>query len=221
MCMKKKIKLKEAEVINQQGEGWLYSSDVKEHFFNPKNFSSDGKLAFKPNGIGMIGSPACGDVMKMWLLIDPKTERIKKCAWQTFGCASAIASTSVLSVMLIEKRGMKIDQALKIKPQDILERLGGLPARKVHCSVLGDQTLRAAINDYFRRTKQSARIIDEGTRVIDKATGVTDKDIEAAVLEGALTLKDVQKKTKVGLGDPSSLPEVEELIRFYREKFDK
>ncbi|MDP3244058.1 MAG: iron-sulfur cluster assembly scaffold protein [bacterium] len=210
---------KKIDVAEKSGQGWIYSPKVKEHFFHPKNFSLDGKLDFKPNGMGMVGSPACGDVMKMWLYVDPKMEKIKKCAWQTFGCASAIASTSVLSVMLVEKGGMKIDKALRIKPQDILKRLGGLPARKVHCSVLGDKTLRAAVNDYFRKTRQLDRIIPEGARVIDKVLKITDKDIEAAVLEGARTLVQVQQKTKVGLGDPSCLPEAKELTRFYVEKY--
>lgn len=214
----KRTRAKKIDVASKEG-GWAYSRIVKEHFFKPRNFSIDGKLKFKPNGIGMVGSPACGDVMKMWLYVDPKEERIKKCVWQTFGCASAIASTSMLSVMITERGGMKINAALKIKPQDILKRLGGLPLRKIHCSVLGDKTLRAAINNYFRRAKQYDRIIEEGARIIDKVLKITDKDIENAVLQGALTLKEAQKKTKVGLGDPSCLPEAEELVRFYREKY--
>lgn len=212
-------KIKKIDVQGKDGQNWIYSAKVKEHFFHPKNFCLNGKPGFKANGIGIVGSPACGDVMKMWLYIDPKTEKIKKCAWQTFGCASAIASTSMLSVMLVEKGGIKIDQALGIKPQDILKRLGGLPARKVHCSVLGDKTLRAAVNDYFRKTMQLSRVISEGGRVIDRVLKITDKDIETAVLEGARTLSQVQNKTKVGLGDPSCLPEAEELTRFYVEKY--
>jgi len=98
--------------------------------------------------------------MALWLKIDKKSERITECKWQTFGCASAIASTSMLSVMVTENGGMKVDDALKIKPQDILARLGGLPARKVHCSVLGDQALRTAINDWFQKTGQNQRIIN-------------------------------------------------------------
>lgn len=215
------MRAKRINVTNHKGRGWIYSPTVKEHFFKPRNFSIDGKLDFKPNGISMVGSPACGDVMRMWLFIDPKTDRIKRCVWMTFGCASAIASTSMLSVMVTERRGMKVDDALKIKPQDILKRLDGLPLPKIHCSVLGDKTLRAAINDYFRRTGQKMRIVEEGARIIDKVLKITDKDIESAVLDGALTLAQVQKKTKVGLGDPSCIPEVEELIRFYREKYCK
>jgi len=208
-----------ADGVGQQGN-WLYSNIVKKHFFQPQNIMMPGtEEKFKANGVGYVGSPACGDMMKVFLKIDPKTERVKKFKWQTFGCASAIASTSMLSVMATEKGGMKIDQALKIRPQDIMARLGGLPDRKVHCSVLGDKALRAAINDYFKKTEQYDRVVTDGAKVIDAVLKVTDHDIEEAVLSGADSLEKVQEKTKVGLGDPTCLPEVEQLIRFYREKY--
>lgn len=124
---------------------WLYSDIVKDHFFNPRNIQYDEPKQNEFNGKGIVGSPVCGDMMIMWIEVDPKTERIKKCKWKTFGCASAIASTSILSEMVI---GMKIDKAVKITPKDIINKLGGLPVRKIHCSVLGDQALRAAISDY-------------------------------------------------------------------------
>lgn len=178
---------------------------------DPKNSEFDAE--------GIVGSPACGDVMRVWLKINPKTERIKKFKWRTFGCASAIAATSMLSVMVTEKGGMKIDKALKIKPQDITRRLGGLPERKIHCSVLGDKALRTAINNWFKKTGQYDRIIVEGSRVLDPNTKTTEADIEEAVIEGAKTLEAVQKKTKVGIGYPKCIPEVEQLIRFYREKY--
>ena len=108
---------------------------------------------------------------------------------------------------------------MKIKPQEIAARLKGLPERKFHCSVLGDKALRAAINDHFRRTEQFKRIQVEGAKVVDKILKITDKDIEEAILEGAQTLEDVQKKTKVGIQDKSCIPEVEQLIRFYKEKY--
>ncbi|MCX6719217.1 MAG: iron-sulfur cluster assembly scaffold protein [Candidatus Taylorbacteria bacterium] len=161
----------------------------------------------------------CGDVMRVWLNIDKKKDRITAFKWRTFGCASAIAATSMLSVMITEKGGMKIDRALEVRPQDIMTRLGGLPDRKIHCSVLGDKALRAAINYWFKKTKQYDRIIIEGTQVIDPNTKVTEADIEEAVLEGAITLEAVQKRTKVGVGYPECIPKVEELIRFYKEKY--
>lgn len=191
---------------------------VKKVNFNGKlfNLEVDKAHSYVTNAYTLHN---CGDMMKMWLWIDPKTEKIKKCWWRTFGCASAIASTSMLSVMITEKGGMKIERALKLTPQDILNRLGGLPMRKIHCSVLGDKALQEAIYDYFRRTKQFDRIKQTGARIIDKVLKITDKDIEEAVKEGAKTLKEVQAITKVGHGDPNCLPEVEELIKFYREKY--
>ena len=208
----------QTNVQTADGSDWVYSEEVRKHFFDPQNFTCETPKDY--NGLGMVGSPACGDMMKVWLTIDPKTEKIKNFKWQTFGCASAIASTSMLSVMVTENGGKNIVEALKIKPTDIIERLAGLPDRKIHCSVLGDKALEAAINDYFRRTKQESRMKPEGSRVIDKELNITDKDIEQAVKEGARTLEEVQAKTKVGTGDKSCLTEAEELIKFYVEKYE-
>ncbi len=201
---------------NQTGADWVYSDEVRKHFFEPQNFVSQAPEDY--NGMGMVGSPACGDMMKVWIKVDSETDKIIDFKWQTFGCASAIASTSVLSVMVTEDGGLDLDKARKITPQDIMKRLGGLPAIKVHCSVLGDKALEAAINDYFKRTSQQSRIKAEGSKVIDKKLNITNKDIEQAVKQGARTVEEVQAKTKVGTGDPSCMPEVEELVRFYVEK---
>ncbi len=207
---------KSADGQNQSGGSWNYSDEVKDHFFNPKNFITGNPKDY--SGLGMVGSPACGDMMKVWIKVDKKSDKIKDFKWQTFGCASAIASTSILSVMVTEKGGMKVSKALEVTPQDILKRLGGLPERKVHCSVLGDKALRAAINDYYRRTKQTDKILEEGKRLIDKVVGVTDKDIEQAVIDGVKNIEELQAKTKIGTGDKTCLPEAEELLRFYIEK---
>ncbi|MCH7850343.1 MAG: iron-sulfur cluster assembly scaffold protein [Nanoarchaeota archaeon] len=161
----------------------------------------------------------CGDMMKIWVMVDSKADRITDFKWQTFGCASAIGSTSMLSVMILENGGRTIEEALAIKPQDIANRLEGLPQRKFHCSVLGDKALQYALNDYFKKTGQNDRIKMEGAKIIDKILKITDKDIEEAVLEGATNLEEVQKKTKVGVQDKSCIPEVEQLIRFYMEKY--
>jgi len=215
--MKKQTKI---DIRDQKGRGWIYSDIVKEHFFSPQNLFMPGEeKKYKADGVGYVGSPACGDMMKMWIKVDHKREKIIECKWQTFGCASAIASTSILSVMASEEGGLTVDEAMKLRPQDILERLGGLPNRKIHCSVLGDKALRAAVNDYFKNTNQHDRIIIEGAKIIDKVLKVTDKDIEEAVLEGADTLEKVQAKTKVGIGDPKCLPDVEQLIKFYKDKY--
>lgn len=139
----------EAIIKQHNGTNWLYSDIVKDHFFNPRNLMSHGmEDEFNSDGMGRVGSPACGDEMVIWIKVDPKTQKITDCKWQTFGCGSAIASTSMLSEMVLENGGMSIENAMKIKPQDIMERLGGLPSRKVHCSVLGDQALQMAIKDY-------------------------------------------------------------------------
>jgi NifU-like protein involved in Fe-S cluster formation/bacterioferritin-associated ferredoxin len=214
-----KIKKSKPDIVNKfTGVKWVYSKAVKSHFFKPRNFLVRDPKKSEFDAEGIVGSPACGDVMRVWLKIDPKKDKITDCKWRTFGCASAIAATSALSVMATEKGGMKLDKAMKIAPQDIIKRLSGLPDRKIHCSVLGDKALRAAINNWFKKTGQYERIVVEGSRVIDPHTKVTEADIEEAVIEGALTLKDVQQKTKVGIGHPECLSKVEELIRFYKEK---
>lgn len=208
-------------VAPSKEKGWFYTDTVKEHFFHPKNFLED-EATYKDAYMGMVGSPACGDAMKVWLRIEKGedgVERITDFKWKTFGCASAIAATSMLSVMVVENGGMPIEDALKLRPQDIMARLGGLPARKVHCSVLGDKALRSAVNDYYRKSGQIDKIEIEAGRVIDKILKITDQDIEEAVLEGADTLEKVQQRTKVGTGDPACIPEVEQLIRFYKEKY--
>ena len=137
-----------ANIQQEDGSSWLYTDIVKDHFFNPRNIlKQDEEKEYKADGEGRVGSPACGDEMVMWIKVD-KDNKITDCRWQTFGCGSAIASTSMLSEMVLENDGMTIEKALKIKPNDIIERLGGLPKNKIHCSVLGDQALHAAVKDY-------------------------------------------------------------------------
>lgn len=208
------------EVVNEYtGQGWVYSDIVKEHFFHPQNILLEEPKDLQFDAVGEVGSPACGDTMRMWVKVDATSDRVKELKWKTFGCGSAIAATSMFSVMLTENEGMKIDEALKIKPQDVMVRLGGLPDRKIHCSVLADKAFRRTMNAYFHATNQHARVIVEGARVIDSRLNITDRDIEEAVLEGAQTLEEVQQKLKVGVGDPGSIPEIEQLIRYYKEKY--
>ena len=219
--MTKKISKKtKPDIINRfTGNSWVYTKEVKEHFFKPRNILWENPQKAKYDTEGVVGSPACGDVMRVWLNINPQKDTIVDFKWRTFGCASAIAATSMLSVMVTEKGGMKIDKALQIKPQDIIKRLGGLPDRKIHCSVLGDKALRAALNNWFKKTKQFNRIMVAENQILDPNTKTTEADIEEAVLEGATNLEAVQKRTKVGIGFPECIPKVEELIRFYREKY--
>lgn len=213
-------KLKKAEVVNQYtGETWVYSDIVKDHFFNPRNLLLEEPNPSQFDAEGMVGSPACGDMMTMWLKVDKASERILEMKWKTFGCGSAIASTSMFSVMVTEDKGLTITEAMKIKPQDVMKRLDGLPNRKIHCSVLADKAFRKTVNEYFRNIGRHDRVVTEGSRIVDKTLNITDKDIEEAVLEGATDLLGVQRKLKVGSGDPESIPELEQLIRFYTEKY--
>ena len=126
---------------------WAYSDEVKRHFLHPKNFLEGDESDFRFNAKGRSGNMRCGDEMVFWLWIEDG--RIVDLRWQTFGCASAIASTSVLSEMA---KGKTLEQAGKISAKDIENALAGLPKQKIHCSVLGDQALKDAIADYKSRS---------------------------------------------------------------------
>ncbi|MFA5987812.1 MAG: iron-sulfur cluster assembly scaffold protein [Candidatus Paceibacterota bacterium] len=129
---------------------WVYSEIVRDHFFNPRNLLLD-ETSYLADGEGQVGSMACGDVMKVWIKVDPEAGSIKECKWRTFGCASAIASTSMMSIMATENGGMDFVTAMHLKPEQIIDRLGGLPDRKFHCSVLGQEALRVAVEDYIKK----------------------------------------------------------------------
>ena len=126
---------------------WLYTEKVKDHFMHPRNLLRDEEK-FQEDGRGVIGNIKCGDEMVVVIKVDKKNNTIAECKWKTYGCASAIASTSVLSELAI---GKTLEQAYKLSSQDIAQALGGLPEHKIHCSVLGDKALRAAIDDYYTR----------------------------------------------------------------------
>lgn len=209
----------QSDVAGPKGMAWMYTDQVKEHFFNPKNLlENTGDLDESQfDGYGQVGSPACGDMMKLWIKVE--NDRIVDCKWQTFGCASAIASTSMMSVMVSENEGMPTEAAMKLTPNDIMDRLGGLPNRKIHCSVLGDKALMKAINDHYRRTGQFTRMKIESSKIIDPETNVTDMDIQEAVLEGATDMETLQAKLKVAIGNPDIIPEVEKLLHFYVSKY--
>lgn len=147
--MGKKIK-KISPDIFKKDHSWFYSKIVKEHFFNPRNVLLDEKN-YRANGIGISENPICGDIMKMWIKVSPKTKKIKECKWRTFGCASAIAATSMISVMVTEKGGIDIKKAFILTPQAVLKKLGGLPKIKFHCTILGLSALKSAINNYLKR----------------------------------------------------------------------
>lgn len=127
---------------------WVYSDVVKEHFLRPHNFLMGDESKYPHDAEGIVGNPICGDQMKMFLQIDKKTGKIKEAKWKTYGCASAIASTSALSDLAV---GKTLDEALQITADDINEYLGGLPPNKFHCSVLGHDALRDAIENYRKK----------------------------------------------------------------------
>lgn len=172
---------------------WLYSDVVKDHFMNPRNVLSEAEESWPCDGRGMVGNIKCGD--QMLILLRIKNDRIEDCRWKTYGCASAIASTSILSEAI---KGMEIQEAYTLKPQDIVAKLGGLPANKVHCSVLGDKALRAAIDDYLERQGRSSLAGSESVEVICTCLNVTDRDIEDAWKAGDRTWEDLQARTKIG-----------------------
>ena len=171
---------------------WLYSDIVKEHFTNPKNVLLEDESAFSADGKGLTGNIKCGDEMLMLLKI--KDDVITDVRWKTYGCASAIASTSMLSETI---KGMHISDAYKIKPEDLVEKLGGLPASKIHCSVLGDKALRSAIDDYLAKLGRAGELKEPATEICH-CLGITDKDIEKAFKNGARSWEQLQQATKIG-----------------------
>ena len=130
-----------------EGQDWVYSDIVKEHFLNPRNFLMGDESKFDYDAVGVVGNPICGDQMKMFIKV--KDNRIVDVRWKTYGCASAIASTSALSEIA---KGKTLDEALKISAEDIDNYLGKLPKHKFHCSILGHDALKDAINNYRRKT---------------------------------------------------------------------
>ncbi|MBR3254262.1 iron-sulfur cluster assembly scaffold protein [Candidatus Saccharibacteria bacterium] len=125
------------------GQEWIYTNIVKDHFLNPRNFLMGDESKFKADAVGLVGNPICGDQMKMFIKV--KDDKIIDIAWKTYGCASAIASTSALSELA---KGKTLDEALNITAKDIDNYLGNLPKHKFHCSILGHDALRDAIEKY-------------------------------------------------------------------------
>jgi len=131
---------------NSKGQGWIYSDIVKDHFLHPRNFLFGDESRFECDATGIVGNPICGDQMKMFIKVD--SNRIVDIRWKTYGCASAIASTSALSELA---KGKTLDEALGISAKDIDNYLGTLPKHKFHCSILGHEALADAIKNYRER----------------------------------------------------------------------
>jgi nitrogen fixation NifU-like protein len=193
---------------------WVYTDKVLDHFMHPKNILED-ENAYADDGKGLTGNMKCGDQMLVVIKVDKEKGVITDCKWKTFGCASAIASTSVLSEIV---KGMKLEDAYHISPKDITKELGGLPEHKIHCSVLGDKALRAAINDYYLRNGMNDKVRTEEARVVCNCMNITDHEIEEAVLEGARTFYELQEKTKVGTVCGQCKDDVLRLLEFYKQR---
>jgi len=182
---------------------WEYTDKLKDHFFNPRNVGEIGD----PNGVGEVGSLACGDALKLTFKLD-KNGRIQDAKFKTFGCASAIATSSVLTEMI---KGKTLEEAANVTNKDIADYLGGLPEQKMHCSVMGREALEAAIENY--RTGGEKKHELEGT-VVCTCFGVTDQEIERVVRENDLTtVEEVTNYCKAGGGCGGCQGEIEKIIR--------
>jgi len=181
---------------------WEYTDKVKDHFFNPRNV---GEIE-NADGIGEVGSLACGDALKLTFKLD-ENGKIADAKFKTFGCASAIATSSVLTEMI---KGMTIDQAAKVTNKDIADYLGGLPEQKMHCSVMGREALEAAIENYRTGGKKKHEL--EGN-VVCTCFGVTENEIGRVIRDNDLTtVEDVTNYCKAGGGCGGCKGEIEKII---------
>lgn len=189
---------------------WDYTGKVLEHFRNPRNVGA----VENPDGIGEVGSLACGDALKLTFKLDDARERIADAKFQTFGCASAIASSSALTEII---KGMTLEEAGNVTNQDIADYLGGLPEQKMHCSVMGREALEVAIENF--QTGDTSKKILAG-KVICTCFGVTEEEIKEVVRENDLTeVEQVTNYCKAGGGCGACKEDIQAVIdRIQAEK---
>ncbi|OGR23556.1 MAG: Fe-S cluster assembly protein NifU [Desulfobacterales bacterium RIFOXYA12_FULL_46_15] len=179
---------------------WDYTDKVKDHFLRPRNV---GELE-GANAIGETGSLNCGDALRLYLKVN-ENERIVDASFMTFGCASAVASSSALTEII---KGMTLTEAAKLTNEDISDYLGGLPREKMHCSVMGQSALKKAIANY-----RGIQILEKPGQVVCECFDVTDLEITDAVKKNGLaTTEDVTNYLKAGGGCGKCLDRIEELI---------
>lgn len=174
---------------------WVYTDTVKDHFMNPRNIWNKDEN-WEPDAFGEVGSLACGDQMRIGIKV--KDDKIADIRWLTYGCASAIASTSMMSELV---KGMSLKEAYNITPDMITDALGGLPEHKFHCSVLGDKALRAAIDSYLEKNNLPNPYKNATAKIICECKGVTDQQIEELVkTDKAKTIEELEALTGFGTG---------------------
>jgi NifU-like protein len=187
---------------------WDYTDKVKEHFLNPRNV---GEIT-DADAVGEVGSLACGDALKLFIKLDDNKERIVDAKFQTFGCGSAIASSSALTEMV---KGKTLDEAMAITNQEIADFLGGLPEEKMHCSVMGQEALEVAIAKYrgVEAPKHGHDHVETEGEIVCKCFGLTDLFLKKVIASNKLhTAEQVTHFTKAGGACGGCIPKIKELI---------
>ncbi|MGF1674404.1 MAG: Fe-S cluster assembly protein NifU [Rivularia sp. (in: cyanobacteria)] len=190
---------------------WDYTDKVLEFFYNPKNqgvLEDKGETGVKV-AVGEVGSIACGDALRLHIKVQEDTNQILDARFQTFGCTSAIASSEALVELV---KGKTIDEALKVSNKEIAEYLGGLPQEKMHCSVMGQEALEAAISNY-RGIPLAAHDDDDEGAIICTCFGITEPKIRRIIKDNKLTTaEEVTNFIKAGGGCGTCLATIDDII---------